>query len=159
MLDAMRLVIMRLGDALPDYEGDTLALGSAAARLEALAADLRFLVNEVKRLAAISMTEKRMVIEGVAQIERVNSAGKTTWDHDKLAHAVIAEAWARAEVNSPDDVARVLREAVAFSYWRKTYLREHGIDPDDFSETERGKPTLKITANTYRSIESQGAKK
>lgn len=154
----LRLAILRVGDALPDYAGDAEALGNAVARLDALTSDLRAVTTEAKRMMSDAMPTKELNLDGVGTFTKSPASSKHTWDHDKTALAVIREAWEAGRINHPDDAAAVLKEAAGISYWRATYLKDHGMDPSDFRESEYGSPSVRITANSFRAAEKKGSK-
>lgn len=89
-------------------------------------------------------------VEGVGLVEVKRGAKRTKWDHDALSSLVVARALDERKLDEStgeyereaEAVSRVLRECAAFSYWRVTKLRERGIDPDEYAETQPGRVSV-----------------
>ena len=132
--------------------------------LDALVAfldDLRRFARDDLKVVEL-MAEARIVelwpgggwCELAGRVVEIRSGSKSTaWDHD----ALFARAVALASDERPIDletgeclepegvtVARVIADMAGISYWRKTRLRERGLDPDDFTTTTVGPKKITI---------------
>lgn len=52
---------------------------------------------------------------GIGIVELKNASSRTGWRTEELIKDVLAAAWAAGDINSPDDVASILRESVSMS--------------------------------------------
>lgn len=85
--------------------------------------------------------------EGVGLVEWNRSRKRSNWQHRDLASAVIDAHMVATGGEAPDPytVRDWILESAAPAYWRVTPLRAIGINPDDYSLSEPGVPTVKIT--------------
>lgn len=90
---------------------------------------------------------------GDLHLERKGGRDRKEWDHDGLV-AALAREFATNEAGETDDtllplygeaVRHYLRAAQVSGYRTKTGLVPLGIDPDDYSKSERGRRTVHVT--------------
>jgi len=133
------------------HEGDPVALSQALARLEALAADIRFVKDTVRRLTAEALAAervRRLTVSGVATVEATTEVSRSEWRHrDLLSKMLDVSALVVIDgdtgVRFDCDEAADLILAWFRPEWRMTPLREAGVDPDDFcavATDEAGRP-------------------
>lgn len=99
------------------------------------------------RRLAERLPEKRYVVQGMGVVERRRRTDRKHWDTEDLLRAVLDTKLVDAdtgEVKDETPLDKVLR------VWnlgapRITALRERGLDPDEYAETERGALTLQVT--------------
>lgn len=122
-------------------------------------AELANLYDHVERDLLSVMDEKKMVVEGVGEIEVKHATRRTKWEHETLIPAILSRLADEPGVFfDPDDgtflpnqtvganVARRLNECVSFGGGKVTGLRAIGLDPDEFCETDYGKAQIKLPA-------------
>jgi hypothetical protein len=106
----------------------------------------------------------RLALDGEWVAERRFGKDRKAWKHEDLQRAVVAEAVARASVDTvtgeiiePNATTWAVRDALvatANPSWRVTALRELDIDPDEYCASEPGRATIQITPNEDSSVEA-----
>ena len=142
-LDDQRAALAQAGD----YE--TLTYGLAA--LTPLLRDLKDLERALKSDIAASMPDKRIEVDGVGVVERRSGSTRKSWQSEDLLRELV-QACSTVDANGemhtdPEALLAVLKAAVPFTAslgWRVGALRDLGLDPDEWSETVKGSPTVQI---------------
>ena len=108
-------------------------------------ADCRMLEGELVDFIADCAPAKQFEVEGVGMVEVRHAKKGVKWDMETLVPRIVSRAWDEVAVDQatgellerPEDaVVRALRECVAFSYARVGALKERGIDPDEYRESQ-----------------------
>ena len=126
-----------LGEALTVWN----LLADCARRLAAARDDLG-------RLLADDMPEKRMTVMGVGTFEKHRKADRKAWDKDELLRVVLDSRVVdpeTGEVREETPLDRVL-DVWNLPAPRTTALKARGIDPDEFCTVEYGHLTLQVIA-------------
>lgn len=114
----------------------------------------RTLQAHVAATLAERMKDKRLEVPGLGVFERRTSVSRKSWDHPRLLAVVAKEALDKRVVDeqtgelqeAPDEaIVRVIHKAAAINYWRVGELRQMGLDPDTYCDTEYGAPGIKFT--------------
>lgn len=126
-----------LGEALTVWN----LLADCARRLAAARDDLG-------RLLADDMPEKRMTVMGVGTFEKHRKADRKAWDKDDLLRVVLDSRVVDPETGEVRDETPLDK---GLDVWnlpapRTTALKARGIDPDEFCTVEYGHPTLQVIA-------------
>lgn len=114
-------------------------------------AALASFADDVSRDLLVLMGDKKMVVEGVGEVEAVKSTKRTKWENGTLARKVIALAYDERQFDEQTGeyeeagaaVARVLLECARPS-WRLGPLRARGIDPDEYCTVDEGVFTVRL---------------
>lgn len=165
-LDQMRVLFMALDVEADKYADDPVATGRALAHMDALLADIRYARDRLQTMTAEGLAKqrvRRLVIEGVIEVEGGSEAKRTDWKDAKLLTAVMQSIGLRVmSVWSGEwlelDVAAAQLLGVFRAEWRLTALRSMGLDPDDYSTLQRDDetgqpirtPTVRIVDNRVR---------
>lgn len=138
-------------DRTPTVEHGAEALRDIRAAIIAL----RLAEEVLTDFLADTMAGGQAEVEGVGFCQVRRGSTRVQWDHDALTGALYASMdgmhlWADAdgELLHPGEAARngmALILALANPAWRVTRLREHGIDPDEYSQRTPGKLSIQIT--------------
>lgn len=161
-LVALRVALAALEDqaAAIAAAGDHLTLANGYAELVALQRDLRTLTGSVEQMLVdtipVSVNERTgktyydpVHIEGVGTFEVKRRAPTYKWESDALLERLVRDALVDRETGEvPDDETRdainrvvdVIRAAAPFTPslgWRKTVLKEMGVELDDYCETSK----------------------
>lgn len=132
--EALRDTCESMAAAL-EVPGEPTGALAAWCALDDLVRTLRILMAECERVMLGSGLRVIEIPDAVA--ERMPDRQRKSWDHERLARAVVAR-------DGADPVGVILRTA-AISYWRVGELRRLGIEADAFCEVERGTPRVKVT--------------
>lgn len=126
-----------LGEALTVWN----LLADCARRLAAARDDLG-------RLLADDMPEKRMTVMGVGTFEKHRKADRKAWDKDDLLRVVLDSRLADADGVVVDETPldKVL-DVWNLPAPRTTALKARGIDPDEFCTVEYGHLTLQVVTS------------
>lgn len=165
-LDQMRVLFMALDVEAEKYAGEPEATARALAHMDALLADIRYARDRLQTMTAEGLRTKRirrLVIEGVIEVEGGSEAKRTDWQDTKLLGNVLRSLGLRVmSVWSGEwlevDVAAAQLLGVFRAEWRLTALRSMGLDPDDYSTLQRDDetgqpirtPTVRIVDNRVR---------
>lgn len=95
--------------------------------------------------------DKRLVVDGLGEVEVKTSVSRTGWDNDALWRLVVARALDERALDEEtgeyeresDAVARVLAECARPS-WRVTPLKARGIQVDEFCTVDFGAKSVKL---------------
>jgi hypothetical protein len=132
-------------------KNDPVALAQSLARLEALVADVRYVRDTVKALAAESLQAekvRRFTVQGVITLEGTTEVKRSGWRHaDLLADMLDSSSLAllktaTGELTSGPEAAEILLEWFRPD-WKMTPIKAAGLDPDMYCEVatdEEGKP-------------------
>lgn len=164
----LRRFFDRLESEAQSHRGDPVALTHALARLDALAADVRFVRDTVRTLTAEALHDariRRLTVSSVATVEGTSSVDRTNWQHRKLMIRMLRVRFgggfvdpATGEYVAADDLADVLLDWFTPN-WKLTPIRNAGLDPDDHCDVatdEHGKatktPAVKMVDNIVRRL-------
>lgn len=148
-LELLRRAVLGLSGVAEFYKGDPYATGTALVHLDRLMRDLRSVVSDLKRWTAEAMPAKQIVIPTVGVLERAGEGTVNTWDDLATMNAVIGWALKAGKITGPHDVAPVLLEFCHIDYWRKTPMKQAGIDygpeRDDEGDVLEGTGLVNVT--------------
>lgn len=124
------------------HRGDPVALTHALARMEALAADVRYVRDTIRDLDAQALHEakvRRLTISGVATVEGTTEVNRSQWEHRKLLVAMLRKVVPGGTLVDPgtgvmwtvDELADLLLGWFRLE-WRLTPIRDAELNPDDF---------------------------
>lgn len=165
-VEQMRQFFMAIDVEADKYAGDPEATGRALAHMDALLADLRYARDRLQTLTAEGLHTariRRLVIEGVIELEASSEAKRSDWQDVKLLADVlrsmglrVISTWTGEWLELDVAAAKVLEAFRA--EWRLTAIRGLGLDPDDYStlpvDDETGRPirtpTVRIVDNRVR---------
>lgn len=111
--------------------------------------------DEVEQLFLVAAGEKKLEVPGVGVVEVKSSVRRTRWDHDEAFRTVIARLADEPGLFYDEDGVRLppavmaanvvarLRDVLSPS-WKVTGLRELGIDPDEYCETDEKHWSVKL---------------
>lgn len=150
-----------------DRAGDPVALSQALARMEALLADVRYVRDSMRSLAAEALADeriRRLTVLGVATVEASSEIKRSEWQHNHILSAMLAAHGMAllhlqtGEIHHPEIAAETLL-AWFRPEWRMTALREAGLNPDQFctvASDDDGRPirtpAIRIVDNIVRRI-------
>lgn len=138
-----------------EWEG-LLRLGAA---LDEAKERIGFAAAEVALALYRIMPGKIASVEGVGSAEKKSGTTRKAWEHQRIAARLAARVADERRVDletgeidetplPPAELAmKVADEIVScagVSYWRTTALRGRGLDPADYCEEERGRPSVII---------------
>lgn len=107
--------------------------------------ELDILVREVEDDCAKLMPRKAVSTNQVLAERTGGGLTRRNWDSRAIAQDLVK---ARTEkygtFDSPGDVADLLVEAAGVSYWKTTALKQYGLDPDEYCQSERARQTVKV---------------
>lgn len=167
-VDAMRRFFAEMDDEITARSDDPIALTQGLVRLEALMADIRFVRDRMRDVAARGLKDaniRRLVVEGLCNVEAQNTTADKNWDHKAVLMRVMRGVLGEADYVNPDtgellsieELADTILSAASVNYWRMGSLREQGINPYDYFEQETdedGKPvkypSIRIHDNRLR---------
>lgn len=124
--------------------------------LECARKRLQELENEVEA-TLVRVLPKRTTIDGLGTFEVMPGGRRKSWDADRLVPIVLRHALAgdvlnpeTGEVLKPDALEAATTAVAALCEaarleWRSTPLKAWGLNPDAYSEVERGRRTIKRT--------------
>lgn len=148
-IDTRRAELVEAGD----YE--SLAFGVVA--LKGLVDDVRVLIRSIEDDVVGLLPSKRVEVEGLGVLERRRGSARKAWASEDLLGRVIRLAVdpdGTGELPPAADLLDRLRSTlvavVPFTgslSWRVGALRELGLDPDEWCQTEPGRVALQITDN------------
>jgi len=158
-LSLLRRAVVGVQAIAEHYKGDPYATGAALVHLDTLMRDLRSVVADLKRWTADHMPAKQLVIDNLGVLEKSGEGTVNTWDDLATMNAVIQWAWREGKINGPGDVAPVLLQFCHIDYWRKTPMKDAGINygPDrdedgepiegtELVQTKYGQPSVRIVS-------------
>jgi hypothetical protein len=144
-----------VGHVLPSPALKSLGLGGLArviVALKGVIAAARDAMDLVEQHTIRTMPDRQAVVDGFV-LERKSGTVRKAWDHPLLASLVARRATFDAETGEvlikPEDAQRVIDELLTvghIDYWRAGALRERGIDPDQYCETQKGRASLIVRA-------------
>jgi hypothetical protein len=161
-LSLLREAIGRLDAEVELHADEPDGLARALHLVQRMRGDLDLLVSTITEHLFTAMPDKTMVIEGVGLIEKRYGTANTNWDQDRCWELVADSArrnWAAThdgELPPPevctaiDETVHEARELHAAGGWKKTALRERGVDPDDVSEQSYGRKSIQITTSGWQ---------
>ena len=149
------------------HRHDPIATGQALAKVEAIAADLRFIANRLRTVTAESMNDydvRRIVVEGVGVWEASSTVNRTEWRHDRLVSDYLTASGVHRALTSDGELVPVgyVADLISALYGpstapRVTPLKDAGLRPDDYctmAVDEDGKPmrtpTVSVRVNEAR---------
>lgn len=132
-------------------KNDPVALAQSLARLEALVADIRYVRDTVKTLAAESLRGekvRRFTVHGVITLEGTTELKRSGWRNtDLLADMLNGSSLALLKTATGEIVDGVDAAAVLLEWfrpdWKMTPIKQAGLDPDWYCEVQtddEGKP-------------------
>lgn len=133
----------RLADELAEA-GDLAALGDGLGRLRGLRQQLTDLERHVEDHAAKLMPGKRVELDGVT-LERHQGGTSAKWQSEELLRYLVGDQL--VDPRTGEDVYPLLVAVLPITPslgWRKGPLREHGVDPDEWSERKPGRMTVSV---------------
>lgn len=132
-------------------EGDWQSLAWIVNEIRKVKADLDALVRECEENVAAMMPNKKETIDGLGVIERRTTSSRKWESPELLRHLVRStldpERTGEVKVEQIMRLIATLEEVLPLTSslgWRVTPLREHGIDPDFYSETTYGRSNIQI---------------
>ena len=166
IVDKLRYFFDRLESEAEQHRDDPVALVNALARIEALAADVRYARDSIKSKAAEALKHwnvRRMTVEQLITVEGTSDAPRSNWEHQRLMTDMFRAAFGTQLVNTEtgdmfdtEHMAEIVLEWFRCE-WRLTPVRNAGLNPDDYCEQatdEDGKPmrtpTIRIHDNVLR---------
>lgn len=131
---------------------DWLQLCYAIEGLKAIKKDLDTLLRSCEEDAANLLPEKRMMVDGFGVIEK-RTASTRKWESEQLLMDVCRQVLDPEQTGEihPSRVVElisVLKQILPITGslgWRTGALKEHGINPDDYSQTTWGRKSVQIT--------------
>lgn len=140
-----------VGHMLPSPALKPLGLGGLArviVAMKGVIAAARDAMDLVEQHTIRAMPDRQAVVDGFV-LERKSGTVRKAWDHPLLASAIGQRATVDHETGEvlmkPEDAQRVVDELVAtagLAYWKVGALRERGIDPSQYCEETKGRPSL-----------------
>lgn len=131
--------------------GDWQSLAWIVNEIRKVKADLDALVRECEENVAAMMPNKKESIDGLGVIERRTTSSRKWESPELLRHLVRStldpERTGEVKVEQIMRLIATLEEVLPLTSslgWRVTPLREHGIDPDFYSETTYGRSNIQI---------------
>lgn len=140
-VEHFRKVITRWDAEHVDDESDLDDLCIFLVNLDLLKGDLTAYRSRLEQEVARRMKGKLHEFPG-GTAEYKGGTKRTHWDTPLLAGKVVTEAMEQGE--HPQEA---LVACAGIGYWRTGELRKRGIDPDQFSESERGLPHVVFRTN------------
>jgi len=125
-------------------QGEWGRLAAGLAALRTLRRDLSELERAVEQDVARLIPSKAEFVDGVGTLTVATDVRRSQWKTDDLAVMVVARAMEAGECGHPMDVVKLILAGAQVSGWRVTWMRERGLDPDEFCETEFGRKTVRI---------------
>lgn len=115
-------------------------------------ADAARLVAQVRdefaaKLADAMGREKRVTVLGVGTFEKHRKTARKRWDTDDLVRVVLDTRTVDPETGETESPVDRLLRVWNLGAPRVTALRELGIEPDDYCESEKGALTLQVVTN------------
>lgn len=160
IVDQLRQFFDALDRELDEHAHDPVALSQALARMEAVLADVRYVRDRCRSMAATALDAqgvRKLTVEHVATVEGTSTVDRTDWQHERLARDLLRTEWDAGRINHPNDVAELLLECAGIAYWRLGAVRAHGLEPDDYctvAQDDDGKPvrtpTVRMVDNRVR---------
>lgn len=151
--DALVDELQRIVDLIAGHLIEGLGWEEAADLLKRLA-ELRREIRSVEdELTDVIVTSwRRDGLKGHHEVTGVGTVSlrapykRTRWNHEAVAREVVDRQIAASggEVPDPYDLVHWLLTAAQVSYWRTRLLRSLGIEPDDFCDSELGRPSVSI---------------
>lgn len=157
-MQLLREAIAQLDIAVEANPEDVDGLTRALVLSERLRRDFAVLIDNITNHLWDAMPDKTAVVDGVGLVEKKAATANSRWDHDELWGFIRRAVMERAvdlesgevRLSAPDAINEVIGEARAMlspGAWRKTALRDRGIDPSEVSEEHWGKRTVRVTMN------------
>lgn len=104
----------------------------------------------VEAVAAQRMAAPKVEWPGFVA-ERKGGADRKSWEHDRLAWAVVHPLCVDVNGETDDTAAALVAQVrdrllncAAVSYWRVTQLRQLGLNPSDYCSTTTGRRTVHV---------------
>lgn len=130
-------------------EEDQKVLASLLLSLQQLRSSLGALVDDVQeRLASTMKGQEQDLGTGIGVIRRSRET-KTRWNHEEMLKLLMDDVktvdsgTGEVEING-FELANAIKECVAFSYWRKTPLRDRKIDFGEYCTSEYGRYRIRF---------------
>lgn len=162
----LRTFFDKLDQEIDKHTGDPIALVNALARMEAVLADVRSVTANLRTKAAEALAQhkvRRLTISGLASVEGTSEATRTDWQSEELLTELLGKRYVDGLVDAGTGEMIEAHELAAWVLslfrveWRLTPIRDHGLDPDEYStlpKDEDGKtmrtPTIRIHDNSLR---------
>jgi hypothetical protein len=108
--------------------------------LREVKSEFDLIVRDVEDDCARLMRRKHFNTPQLTAERWAGGLDRRNWQSKDLARKIIAD----GDFDHPQDVADMLFELAAVSYWRVTKLRELGIDPDEFCDSAPGRATVSV---------------
>ena len=83
-------------------------------------------------------------MDGVGTLTVATDTRRSHWKTDELANEIVTAKMAEGIVAHPLDVVRLIMAGAQVSGWRVTWMREQGLDPDEWADVEYGRKTVRI---------------
>lgn len=164
---ALRRFFADFVDEVARHKHDPIATGQALAKVEAINADLRYLINLLRSTTATAMDDyrvRRIVVEGVGVWEASSTIEKSEWQHERLVTDYLTARGVLKAITDDGELVPVEYVAglVGLLYGpstapRVTPLKEAGLRPDDYCTMkvdEDGRavrtPTVSVRVNEVR---------
>lgn len=169
IITRLRQFFDRLEAEAQSHEGDPVALTQALARLETLLADVRWVRDSVKTLAAQALQDqrvRRLTVSGVCTVEGTTEVKRTGWRHAELMTAMMRASklmlvdGETGERLSDEDASAALLTWFSPT-WKTTTVKGLGLNADDYCEVatdDDGKPvrtpTVRMQDNLVRRMDT-----
>ena len=137
--------------------GDWQALAYGLAGLATITDELKVLAGALEADLERLLPTSREVVDGLGIVERRSSTTRKKWrSEDLLGHVIrlAVDPDATGELPAVPELLARLRSTLAATVpftgslaWRVTALRELGLDPDEWCDTEPGKTSIQIIDN------------
>lgn len=166
IVDRLRAFFAELEAEAEQRKDDPVAMVNALARMEALAADVRYVTSTIRAHAAQALHDqkvRRMTIEGLATVEASTTTERTDWQDTELLTDMIAQHFGDQVVSTESGniwTAPEIAEQILMWFrvqWRLTPIRDAGLDPDDYSTVPTDEdhkpirfPTVSFKENVLR---------
>ena len=133
-------------------EGDWQQLCRAVSGLQQIQRDLSILLRECEEDAARLMPDKTVEVPGLGFVQR-RTASSRSWDSETLLMKICRqtldpEGTGEIQPSRVVELIDVLKQIMPITKslgWRMTALRQHGIDPDEYSDVRWGRKSIQIT--------------
>lgn len=149
----VRMAIARMDELVVANPADLDGQARALAVTEVFTRDLNLLKDRIVGLLHPLMETKRVEVAGVGVLEK-GWVSSDRWDHDAMWDHVRAIAKETRVVDRETGEAEPMEEAIVRvarmlqspGQWRKTPLKDRGIDPKELCESTWGKKTVRFVA-------------
>jgi hypothetical protein len=154
--NSLRKDLLRADDRRAELvaAGDWQTLAWGLVEMKKIKADLDALVREVEENIAALLPDKKATVDGLGVLERRTSSSRK-WDSEGLLRDLVRKYLDPEQTGeltvtweTVSGLIAMLQKALPLTGslgWRVTPMREHGINPDDYSEVTYGRSTVQIT--------------